>query len=128
MSELAADTTRFLEHLKVERHYSPGTLRNYTHALETLTRFTDDLSLAAWSDLRGDQLQTLVANGPRPGLEPPSLRALPAAYRRVFRFRARGGTIQHAPAAGVRSPKVRGRLPDVLDVDEAAALVEATAS
>jgi len=128
MSELAADTTRFLEHLKVERHYSPGTLRNYTHALETLTRFTDDLSLAAWSDLRGDQLQTLVANEHRRGLEPPSLRALLSAYRSFFRFLAREGKIQNNPAAGVRSPKVRRKLPEVLDVDEAAALVEVTAS
>ena len=127
MSELAADTTRFLEYLKVERHYSPGTLRNYTHALETLTHFTDGLSLAAWSDLRSDQLQTLVANEHRRGLEPPSLRALLSAYRSFFRFLAREGKIQNNPAAGVRSPKVRRKLPEVLDVDEAAALVEVTA-
>ena len=128
MSVLAADTARFLEYLKVERHYSPGTLRNYTHALETLTRFTDGLSLAAWRDLRGEQLQTLVADEHRRGLEPPSLRALLSAYRSFFRFLAREGKIQNNPAAGVRSPKVRRKLPEVLDVDEAAALVEVTAN
>ena len=91
MSVLAADTARFLEYLKVERHYSPGTLRNYTHALETLTRFADGLSLAAWRDLRGEQLQTLVADEHRRGLEPPSLRALLSAYRSFFPVsRARG--------------------------------------
>jgi integrase/recombinase XerC len=128
MSALAADTTRFLEHLKVERHYSPGTLRNYAHALETLTRFADGLPLAAWSDLRGEQLQTLVANEHRRGLEPPSLRAMLSTYRSFFRFLAREGKIQNNPAAGVRSPKVRRKLPEVLDVDEAAALVEVTAN
>jgi len=128
MSVLAADTARFLEYLKVERHYSPGTLRNYTHALETLTRFADGLSLAAWRDLRGEQLQTLVADEHRRGLEPPSLRALLSAYRSFFRFLAREGKIQNNPAAGVRSPKVRRKLPEVLDVDEAAALVEVTAN
>lgn len=128
MSALAADTARFLEYLKVERHYSPGTLRNYTHALDALTRFADDLSLTRWSDLRGEQLQTLVANEYRRGLEPPSLRALLSAYRSFFRFLAREGKIQNNPAAGVRSPKVRRKLPEVLDVDEAAALVEVTAN
>jgi integrase/recombinase XerC len=128
MSGLAVDTTRFLEYLKVERHYSPGTLRNYTHALETLARFADSLSLAAWSDLRGEQLQTLVANEHRRGLEPPSLRAMLSAYRSFFRVLAREGKIQNNPAAGVRSPKVRRKLPEVLDVDEAAALVEVTAN
>jgi integrase/recombinase XerC len=127
MSELAADTARFLEYLKVERHYSPGTLRNYAHALETLTRFADSLPLAAWADLRGEQLQTLVADEHRRGLEPPSLRAMLSAYRSFFRFLAREGKIQNNPAAGVRSPKVRRKLPEVLDVDEAAALVEVTA-
>jgi len=127
MSALAADTTRFLGYLKVERHYSPGTLRNYTHALETLTRFTDGLALADWAELRCEQLQTFVANEHRRGLEPPSLRAMLSAYRSFFRFLAREGKIQNNPAAGVRSPKVRRKLPEVLDVDEAAALVDVDA-
>ncbi|HEX5952311.1 MAG TPA: site-specific integrase, partial [Rhodanobacteraceae bacterium] len=128
MSALDADTARFLEYLKVERHYSPGTLRNYTHALEALARFADGLALASWSELRGEQVQTLVANEHRRGLAPPSLRAMLSAFRSFFRFLAREGKIQNNPAAGVRSPKVRRKLPEVLDVDEAAALVEVTAS
>ena len=127
MSDLAADAERFLDYLKVERHYSPGTLRNYTHALAALTRFADGLSLAAWNELRGEQVQTLIANEHRRGLEPPSLRAMLSAFRSFFRFLAREGKLQNNPAAGVRSPKVRRKLPEVLDVDEAAALVEVTA-
>lgn len=124
---LADDAARFLEYLKVERHYSPGTLRNYAHALEALTRFAGGLSLADWGELRGEQLQTLVADEHRRGLEPPSLRAMLSAFRSFFRFLAREGKIQNNPAAGVRSPKVRRKLPEVLDVDEAATLVEVTA-
>lgn len=124
MSGLAADAARFLDYLKVERHYSPGTLRNYTHALGALTRFADGLSLAAWDELRGEQVQTLIANEHRRGLEPPSLRAMLSAFRSFFRFLAREGKIRNNPAAGVRSPKVRRKLPEVLDVDEATALVE----
>ncbi|MGH8184333.1 MAG: site-specific integrase, partial [Rhodanobacteraceae bacterium] len=121
---LAADAARFLDYLKVERHYSPGTLRNYAHALEALVRFVDGLGLRGWGDLRGDEIQTLVANEHRRGLEPPSLRAMLSAFRSFFRFLAREGKIASNPAAGVRSPKVRRRLPDVLDVDEAATLVD----
>ena len=128
MPGLAADAARFLAYLRVERRYSPGTLRNYTHALDGLTRFAESLELADWSELRGEQLQTLVANEHRRGLEPPSLRALLSAFRSFFRFLAREGKIQNNPAAGVRSPKVRRKLPEVLDVDEAAALVEIPAN
>ena len=128
MSGLAADVARFLDYLRVERHYSPGTLRNYTHALETLMRFTERLALTDWTELRSEQLQTLVADEHRRGLEPPSLRAMLSAFRSFFRFLAREGKLQNSPAAGVRSPKVRRKLPEVLDVDEAAALVEVTAN
>ncbi|MGH8114821.1 MAG: tyrosine recombinase XerC [Rhodanobacteraceae bacterium] len=124
---LAADTARFLEYLKVERRYSPGTLRNYTHALEALTRFVNGLALRDWNELRGEQLQTFIAGEHRRGLEPPSLRAMLSAFRSFFRFLAREGKLQNNPAAGVRSPKVRRKLPEVLDVDEAATLVDVTA-
>jgi integrase/recombinase XerC len=128
MSALGADPARFLEYLKVERHYSPGTLRNYAHALETLKQFADGLALANWNELRGEQLQTLIADEHRRGLEPPSLRAMLSAFRSFFRFLAREGEMQNNPAAGVRSPKVRRKLPEVLDVDEAATLVEVNAN
>ena len=124
MPGLAADTARFLDYLRVERRYSRGTLRNYTHALDTLRHFAESLDLDDWSELRGDQLQTLVANEHRRGLEPPSLRAMLSAFRSFFRFLARDGKIGNNPAAGVRSPKVRRKLPEVLDVDAATALVE----
>lgn len=128
MPPLGVDTTRFIEYLKVERHYSPGTLRNYTHALATLTHFADGLQLQAWAELRGEQVQTLIADEHRRGMEPPSLRAMLSAFRSFFRFLAREGGLPNNPAAGVRSPKVRRKLPAVLDVDEAAALVEVTAN
>ncbi len=122
-SGLAADTARFLEYLRVERHYAPGTVRNYAHAMQALTGFADALGIARWDELRGEQLQTLVANEHRRGLEPPSLRAMLSAFRSFFRFLAREGKVQNNPAAGVRSPRVRRKLPEVLDVDAAATLV-----
>ena len=127
MTALAADTARFLDYLAVERHYSPGTLRNYAHALAALVRCADGLALGNWDELRSEQVQSLVADEHRRGLAPPSLRAMLSAYRSFFRFLAREGKVHNNPAAGVRSPKVRRKLPEVLDVDEAAALVEVPA-
>ena len=124
---LAADVARFLDYLRVQRRYSPGTVRNYTHALEGLTHFANAHAIGAWRELGTDLLQTHVADEHRRGLEPPSLRAMLSAYRSFFRFLARDGELANNPAAGVRSPKVRRKLPQVLDVDEAAALVEVRA-
>ncbi len=124
---LADATGRFLAYLKVERRYSAGTLRNYAHALDTLLRFADGLALTNWCELRSEQLQNLIADEHRRGLTPPALRATLSAHRSFFRFLAREGSIANNPATGVRTPKVRRKLPEVLDVDEAAALVEVTA-
>jgi integrase/recombinase XerC len=124
---LAADVERFLEYLQVERRYAPGTLRNYRRALQVLARSAGSLGLEGWHELRGEPLQSLVADLHRQGLEPVSLRAMLSAFRSFFRFLAREGRIQNNPAAGVRSPKVRRKLPEVLDVDEAATLVEVKA-
>ncbi|HEU0277657.1 MAG TPA: tyrosine recombinase XerC [Rhodanobacteraceae bacterium] len=124
---LGDDPRRFLAYLKVDRHYSPGTLRNYAHALDALVHFAQGLGLTNWQALRGEQLQSLMADEHRRGLAPPSLRATLSAYRSFFRFLARDGRIGNNPAVGVRTPKVRRKLPEVLDVDEAAALVEVTA-
>jgi integrase/recombinase XerC len=124
---LADDAARFLAYLRVERHYSPGTLRNYAHALDVLARFAGGLAIASWRELRGEQLQALIADQHRRGLSPPSLRATLSAYRSFFRFLAREGALANNPALAVRTPKVRRKLPEVLDVDEAAALVEVTA-
>ena len=121
---LAAETARFLDYLKVERRYASGTLRNYAHALDALTQYARTLGLAQWRELRGEQVQTLVADQHRKGLEPATLRAMLSAFRSFFRFLARDGALAANPANGVRSPKVRRKLPQVLDVDEATALVE----
>ncbi|MEO7150049.1 MAG: tyrosine recombinase XerC [Rhodanobacteraceae bacterium] len=121
---LAAAVMRFLEYLRSERRYASGTIVNYQRALDTLQTFVNSIGIAHWRELRGEQLQTLVANEHRRGLSSASLRAILSAYRSFFHFLARNGEVGANPALGVRSPKVRRKLPQVLDVDEVGALVE----
>jgi integrase/recombinase XerC len=47
-----------------------------------------------------------------------------SACRSFFNFLARDGAVAANPAAGVHSPKLRRKLPEVLDVDEVGALLE----
>ncbi|MEO6967775.1 MAG: tyrosine recombinase XerC [Rhodanobacteraceae bacterium] len=121
---LASAVVRFLVYLKGERRYAPGTIVNYQRALDTLQAFAHSSGIARWRELRGEQLQTLVANEHRRGLSAASLRAMLSAYRSFFNYLARNGEVGANPALGVRSPKVRRKLPQVLDVDEVGALVE----
>src|SRR6185503_1853956 len=75
--------------------------------------------------LEPNRLRQFVASQHRAGLAPKSLQRLLSSCRSLFRQLSREGALAHDPLAGVRGPKVQRKLPVVLDVDEAASLVEA---
>ena len=123
-ASLAGAVDGFLAHLRVERRYSPSTIDHYGRALAALVEFAESRKLARWRDLRPDQVQGLIAGEHRRGLAPATLRALASAWRSFFRYLAREGEVAINPAIGVRSPRVKRKLPEVLDADEMATLVE----
>ncbi|MCC8362895.1 tyrosine recombinase XerC [Lysobacter sp. A6] len=113
----------YLAHLHVERRMSPHTLDGYRRDLE---------SLRAWSEAQGidvdaihtEQLRTFIASEHRRGLSPKSLQRRLSACRSFYRWLLRHGRIQANPAQPIRAPKAPRKLPQVLDPDEAKALVE----
>jgi integrase/recombinase XerC len=125
MSEtLAATVERFLDHLKVERDYSPQTLIRYHHDLTRLVDYADARNIAEWTALRSDAVRNFIAGEHRAGIAPKTLQARLSACRSLFKFLLRNGELKHDPAAGVRAPKAPRKLPQVLDVDEMGRLVE----
>ena len=123
-ASLAGAVDGFLAHLRVERRYSPSTIDHYGRALAALVDFAESRKLARWRDLRPDQVQGLIAGEHRRGLAPATLRAIASAWRSFFRYLAREGDVAINPAIGLRSPRVKRKLPEVLDADEMATLVE----
>ncbi|HET6913401.1 MAG TPA: tyrosine recombinase XerC [Rhodanobacteraceae bacterium] len=121
---LADAIAAFLTYLKDERRYATTTLHKYAQELESLHRYMQAQGIERWRDLRGEQVQALVAAEHRRGLNPATLRAKLSAFRSFFKYLARRGEVGVNPAQGVRSPKVRRKLPQVLDADEVGALVE----
>jgi integrase/recombinase XerC len=113
----------FLDHLRVERGLSAHTLDGYRRDLT---------ALAGWAQaqgrdiatLHGEDLRAFVAAAHRDGLSPKSLQRRLSACRSFYRWLLRHGRIAANPAAGVRAPKAPRKLPQVLDPDEAKALVE----
>ena len=120
----AAAVARFLDHLAVERRYSPRTVLRYRQALDKLLAHLAREGLADWAALQPLHLRQFIAREHRGGAAPASLHAILAAARILFRYLVREGDLNHDPAAGVRAPRLQRKLPQVLDVDEAAALVE----
>ena len=114
----------FIAYLRIERRYSPATLANYTRSLRRLREFLAAQGVTRWRQVRGEQIQALIAKSHRAGLSPGSLRDMLSAYRSFYRWLAREGEAATNPAIGVRSPKALRKLPQVLDVDEVGALLD----
>ena len=124
MGALRAAVDRYLEKLRVERGYAHGTLDNYARSLARLAERAENLGLSAWSQLRAEQAQALLADLHRQHLTAGTLRHTASAWRGFFKFLAGEGEVAVNPALGLRSPKLRRKLPEVLDADEMTQLVE----
>ena len=113
----------FLAHLQVERRMSAHTLDAYRRDLA---------ALAGWAQAQGldvvglghESLRAFVASEHRRGLTPRSVQRRLSACRSFYRWLLKHGRIQASPADAVRAPKAARKLPQVLDPDEAARLVE----
>ena len=116
--------TTWLARLSNERHASAHTLDAYRRDLRKLQQFMSTQHISTFAALDCNAVRAFIATEHRRGLAPKSVRRLLSSCRGLFRHLCREGQLEHDPALGVRGPKVQRTLPDVLDVDEAAALME----
>ncbi|WP_140909854.1 tyrosine recombinase XerC [Cognatiluteimonas lumbrici] len=114
---------QYLDHLAVERQLSPNTLDGYRRDLDALSAFADGRGQEPEA-LGSEDIRAFVADGHRRGLSPKSLQRRLSAVRSFYRWLLRHGRVKANPAAAVRAPKAPRKLPQVLDPDEARALVE----
>ena len=121
---LGAAITAYLERLRVERAYSTHTLAGYRRDLARLRDFAQALPINHWKELDGPRLQRFIASEHRRGLSPSSVQRLLSACRGLFNDLLREGTLRASPATGLRAPKARRKLPQVLDADEVTRLLE----
>jgi integrase/recombinase XerC len=124
MDALQAPLAEFIDHLRVERRASKHTLDAYGRDLHALAQWMADEGIDAWDALRGERLRAFVASEHRRGLSGKSLQRRLSACRRFFAWLLRHGRLAVDPTLGLRAPKAQRKLPQVLDPDEAARLVE----
>ena len=118
-----ADIEDYLAHLQVERRMSAHTLDAYRRDLASLAQWAQHEGVEV-SALHGEQVRGFVAAEHRRGLSPKSLQRRLSACRSFYAWLVKQGRIAASPAAAIRSPKAPRKLPQVLDPDEAKALVE----
>jgi integrase/recombinase XerC len=114
----------FLDYLRVERQTSSHTLDAYRRDLGALAEWCGAQGIDDVTGVQPAQLRRFIAAEHRRGLSPKSLQRRLSACRSFFAWLLRHGRIGANPAAQIRAPKAPRKLPQVLDADEANALVE----
>jgi integrase/recombinase XerC len=142
---------RFRRYLAEERRCSPHTVAAYTRDLQALVSYCGSTGLAGWAALDSGHVRAFAARSHAGGLGPRSIQRRLSAVRSFFEFLQREGhalrtrtrvteaaaacaqepdgrsevaRIRSNPGQDVRAPKAPRRLPQTLDADQMARLLE----
>ncbi len=118
------EASRIDQFLGTLQHLSSHTQKAYQRDLAVLLKFVDVHDVQKWDELDGRQIRSFVAWRHRQGIGGRSLQRNLSAVRAFYRYLMGEGVAKHNPAEGVQAPKSPRRLPKLLDVDQAAQLLE----
>jgi integrase/recombinase XerC len=126
--------TRFRRHLNSERRMSVHTESAYARDLAALVKYCDRAGITAWDGLDSQHVRRFAAHSHAGGLAPRSIQRRLSAVRSFFNYllreglesgRGRRGSVaSHNPGHEVRAPKAQRRLPQTLDADQMARLLD----
>jgi integrase/recombinase XerC len=111
--------------LASERRLSRHTAAAYRRDVAAFLAWARKAGLASFTALDQQHLRAFAATSHREGLAPRSIQRRLSALRTLFRHLMREGVLKVNPAVEVRAPKGARRLPEALDVDRMARLLEA---
>ncbi len=115
---------QFLDHLRLERRFSPHTLTGYRRDLVCLAEYCDQQGVEQWADLQAHNLRGFAARLHASGLRPSSIQRRLSGSRSFMNYMIRERLISHNPADNVTAPRSRRPLPNTLDVDQMAHLLK----
>ncbi len=118
----------FLSYLRIERRCSPNTQQNYRRDLERIRVFCEARGISEWRLLDVHGVRAYASDRHRKGLSARTIARELSSLRSFFRYLLRENQVEFNPAADVTAPRVARKLPDVLDVDQVARLLEAAES
>jgi len=114
---------RFIRHLKYERRLSPLTCKHYRRDLILLHDYCEQVDIERWPQLDGGTMRSFAASSFRKGLSPRSIQRQLSASRTFFRYLLREKHVKKNPVESVSAPQSGKRLPENLDADRMARLL-----
>ena len=117
----------YLDHLIQIRRASTHTVSAYRRDLQATGDWLGQRGFTAWTHISTADLREYLAHRHRSGAKPASLARLAAALRSFYTWQMRQGRAEANPASDLRAPKKPAKLPDTVDVDDLARLLDAPA-
>ena len=111
-------------HLMHERGLSSHTVEAYLRDLSRLARDHAAFAAGRWGEVHEADLRDLLGRYFRQGLKPSSLSRWLSSVRAFYRWMERQGLCRQNPAALLKPPRAGRNLPQVVDVDVIARLID----
>lgn len=115
---------KFISHLQYERRLSPHTCKHYRRDLLSLLEFCNEIGRDSWPELDSEDFRSFAATSYRRGLSARSIQRRLSAARSFYRYLLREKHVRVNPVESVPAPKHAKRLPENLDADRMAKLLE----
>ena len=109
----------FLDYLKLERNYSPATVKHYRDDLKEFERFFQELdSQLSWETIDSDIVRRWMEAMMDRGNVASSVNRRLSALRSFYRYALRRNLIEKDPVHGIQGPKRKRPLPQFLKETE----------
>jgi integrase/recombinase XerC len=115
---------RFIRHLEFERRLSNETCKHYRRDLQALLAWCEKTGIDRWSSVDSEHVRAWSAFCFRKGLASRSIQRRLSATRTFYRFLLREKHVRQNPVQSVSAPRGKKRLPENLDADRMARLLE----
>jgi len=114
---------RFLHHLQTERRLAANTCKHYQRDLDELHNWCKAAGINDWGTLDSHQVRKYAAQSHRRGLSGRSIQRRLSALRTFYNYLLREQQVSLNPGLDIRAPKSEQHLPDTLNVDDIARLL-----
>lgn len=117
----------YFRYLISEKRVAEHTSTNYRRDLMRFGCFCSEQELMRWQQVQVNDVRRYIAGRHKNGISSKTIQRELAALRSFYRFLSKTHQVEHNPAQHVQAPKASKRLPKVLDVDQIAGMLNATA-
>ena len=115
---------KFFRYLTSEKRYSAHTLSSYQRDLGRFVDYCRQEDIPGWKSIDSQHIRSYVARLHRQGLAAKSIQRMLSSVRSLFKYLLRHHLLEHDPSTGISTPKVKRKLPEVMNPDELSHLMQ----